>query len=201
MKIRFKYVLSWLVGLFLTNPVKLIFLVVSLLVIFYLTFWGVDDLVKYYDIVAEVGLVKKGGSEYYLYVYENGGLRLFKSETEPTVVDGYLESVEYHPINVVLWTLSCGYIFTISLLTGLDTDGTWDKHEVSKRTILNLISCEFEEGKYYYLALGRLLGTFDKKPHDLLYHLNVWRLRDILICPKFKTKSESRKEKLKTLGI
>ena len=87
-------------------------------------------------------------------------------------------------------------ICTILGWGGDDTSG-WEIEYCLKETLPLLITCELEDGKYYYMALGRLIKVTDSpKTYDILYHLDIRKFTDILNCPKFKTKRQNRSEKL-----
>lgn len=83
---------------------------------------------------------------------------------------------------------------------GDDTSG-WEIEYCLKETLPLLITCELEDEKYYYMALGRLIKVTDKShfADNLLYHLGIRNFTDILNCPKFKTKRQKRSDKLDQL--
>jgi hypothetical protein len=67
---------------------------------------------------------------------------------------------------------------------------------VLRKHYLFLIDCEFEDNKFYYFALGRLIRKSDRQVNDyyrnIANELNIHSFSDILNCPKFMTRSQRR---------
>lgn len=79
-----------------------------------------------------------------------------------------------------------------------DDSAGWEIDGCIKESLPFLITCELEDGKYHYMALGRLIKITDKQTRtdNVLYHLDIRSFTDILNCPKFKTKRQTRSDKL-----
>lgn len=87
-----------------------------------------------------------------------------------------------------------------------DDDISWEFNDCWLKTLSTLIVCELEDGKYYYTILGRLVyksdRLFEKYRNDnLAERFNIYGVRDVMNCPKFKTKTQTRNSKLEKLGI
>lgn len=199
-----KYYLCYIKNLFYLNWVKILFLLASF-VVFYLA-GSFSDEVTNYKLLSEQR-VNRGSETIYLYLVEdvarNGrasvDYKLIDSEVEFKIIDGYLEVYSYNEFNVLLWLLfGCIIIFVfVFSLNG------WDLYLVRKKTLLEFIKCELEGGKFYYTAFGRLLGVKESQLRfdHLSSSLSIHTLSEVRLCPKFKTKKQSRVYKLKSLGI
>ena len=200
---RWKYYLYWVKNLFYLNPVKSLFILGALLSFYWAG--SFEDEVNYYKLVSSVK--KEGVVTNYIYLIEcdnkNSGYDVIVSNESLNVIDGYLEVYVYHFVNVLLWIAFGVFLFILILCTIFyDEDVYWDLDGVSDKTLLGFVRCELESDNFYYVAFGRLLGSFDKQlKWDLLHKLGIENLSDIKRCPKFKTKSEDRRNKLKKLGI
>ena len=84
-----------------------------------------------------------------------------------------------------------------------DNEVSWEFDECLEKSLSFLIDCEFEDNKFYYFALGRLVKQTDRQVNDyyrnIANELNIHSFSDILNCPKFKTKSQRRGELLDKL--
>jgi hypothetical protein len=100
-----------------------------------------------------------------------------------------------------------GWISVIVLVIGFfvglsDEELSWEFDECLEKSLSFLISCNIEDDKFYYMALGRLLRKSDKQLggyHSITRELNIRSFSDILNCPKFKTRSQKRGELLDKL--
>ena len=70
-------------------------------------------------------------------------------------------------------------------------------NDVFEKTMLNFVRCEIEDGVYVYTIFDRLLGKYNHHTRDFY----LYSIKDILILPKYKTRSRKRSEKLDELGI
>lgn len=201
---KWKYYLYWVKNLFYLNPVKSLFILGAVLSFYWAG--SFEDDVKYYKLVSK-HVKKEGGVTNYIYLIESSnrssGYDVIVSNESLNVIDGHLEDYVYHVANVLLWIAFGGFLFILILCTIFsDDDVGWDLDDVSNKTLLGFVRCELESGNFYYIAFGRLLGSFDKQlKWDILNKLGIGNLSDIKRCPRFKTKSEDRRNKLKELGI
>jgi len=88
-------------------------------------------------------------------------------------------------------------ILVIGFFVGLGEDEvSWEFDECFERSLSFLIDCEFEDNKFYYFALGRLIRKSDRQVSDhyrnIANELNIHSFSDILNCPKFMTRSQRR---------
>lgn len=76
-----------------------------------------------------------------------------------------------------------------------------------ENTLGGLIKCEEQNGKFYYIVVGRLVGIRDQQlsismsNYSLCRELELRCLGSLRLCPKFKTKTQKRDGLLKDLGI
>lgn len=88
-------------------------------------------------------------------------------------------------------------VLVIAFFMGLGEDEvSWEFDECLEKSLSFLIDCEFEDNKFYYFALGRLIRKSDRQLNDyyrnIAHELNIHSFSDILNCPKFMTKSQRR---------
>lgn len=88
-------------------------------------------------------------------------------------------------------------ILVIAFFMGLGEDEvSWEFDECMEKSLSFLIDCEFEDNKFYYFALGRLIKKSDRQItdyyHNIAHELNIHSFSDILNCPKFMTRSQRR---------
>jgi hypothetical protein len=88
-------------------------------------------------------------------------------------------------------------VLVIVFFIGLgDDEVSWQFDECFEKALSFLIDCEFEDNKFYYFALGRLIRKSDRQVNDyyrnIANELNIHSFSDILNCPKFMTRSQRR---------
>jgi hypothetical protein len=88
-------------------------------------------------------------------------------------------------------------VLIIAFFIGLgDDEVSWQFDECFEKALSFLIDCEFEDNKFYYFALGRLIRKSDRQVNDyyrnIANELNIHSFSDILNCPKFMTRSQRR---------
>jgi hypothetical protein len=101
-----------------------------------------------------------------------------------------------------IWLQALGWVSLIVLvicfIVGISGDDTaaWEFDECFEKSLSFLIDCEFEDNKFYYFALGRLIRKSDRQVSDhyrnIANELNIHSFSDILNCPKFMTRSQRR---------
>jgi hypothetical protein len=101
-----------------------------------------------------------------------------------------------------IWLQALGWVSLIVLvicfIVGISGDDTaaWEFDECFEKSLSFLIDCEFEDNKFYYFALGRLIRKSDRQVSDhyrnMANELNIHSFSDILNCPKFMTRSQRR---------
>lgn len=149
-------------------------------------------------------VIKNGKN--YTYFFEEGDNRYSTIVTDEPLKDNTYVYKDTQSEYIFLQIL--GWLFTIVLVIGFfvglsDDELSWEMDECFQKSLSFLIYCEFEDNKFYYFALGRLLKKTDRQIDDryrsLAYDLNISSFSDILNCPKFKTRSQKRGELLDKL--
>ena len=121
----------------------------------------------------------------------------------PKIKNGYLITYSYNDANILIWVLfivSC--IFPIAGIFSSDDDLNFDLESVFEITISHFITCELEDGIYYYFYEDRFLGKSDRPLQEYNYIARSFRIRNmtnIKSCPKWKTKSQNRNTKIEEL--
>jgi len=129
-------------------------------------------------------------------------------EDKQELIDGNLVWYEYSGWNVFFWVIFVisTLIWSISTIVGWvgsDDEAGWELEESIKEAISSIIYCEEENGIYYYISLGRLIGKRDQQVRrgNVRYEFGINSLRDVLFCPKFQTKTQKRENLLEEIGI
>jgi hypothetical protein len=120
--------------------------------------------------------------------------------------DNYLSVEEFNELNVLIWLLFgiCLVSLSIGTILGIngDDDIGWVIKDCKEMAVNNLVRCELEDGVYYYMALGRLLGKSNTQVRGAtIRHFGIHCLSDLKRCPKFITKEAKRNNILKKIGI
>lgn len=183
-----------------TNILKSIFIILTF-VGFYFSQDYKEDVIK--SKTAEHVLKT---SKDYIYFFEEGDNRYSTIVTdEPLKNNTY---VYKDTQDGYIWLQGLGWIFIVVLVVAFfiglgDDEVSWEFKECFEKSLSFLIYCEFEDNKFYYFALGRLLRKTDRQLNDyygnIAHELNIRSFSDILNCPKFKTKSQRRGELLDKL--
>lgn len=202
------YILQFTKNLIIKNLVKVLLLVVAL-ISFNLSCKLKSGSFKSRTIITQ----DKIGKEY-LYIFENSSGSSDKYEIYSTydkeIIKG--DKLYYWSSNgfkIFLWVVSGSclgvvIIFTIINLIDDDLDVCWNIKDINKKSLYNLLRCEYEDGKYYYSIDGRLLGIEGNRIKDHWQfedRYRIYTLSDVKRLPKFKTKTENRNTKLSELGI
>ena len=184
----------WVINLITENIAKTI--IITLGCIFFNFAGTLKSITNERTIIKEE---KINGKWVYFYEDSDGDLEMF-TDYEKQTLEGknknkYIWS-EYHAGNVFLhagWIV-CSIILIVMLISN---EGEWDFDYVFKKTALNFVRCEIEDGQYVYTIFDRLLlkSSYQTRNFDLE------SIKDILILPNYKTRSKKRSEKLDELGI
>lgn len=201
MILRLKYLYYFLVELFKKNPGKSICFIIGMVAFnFAGTFPNWDKEIK---IEKEVK-VDSGWVYLYQKIEENKiKYEMIYSPEKLELKSGIYKSSEYHGANVFFWVLSIVSLIVVIIGT-FDSNNDWEFDEVRGHTIGRLSKCEFEDGDYYYIISGRLIGKTNRQHNNyksIYRNFGINSLSDILICPKFETKTSKRESKLSKLGI
>ena len=195
----------FLYEIIISNPVKTIAIIV-LSISLYTVYHCEEKTTSREKILSE--FVNSKGE--YVYIY--GGPDNYSNETYDKPQKLVNNILTYKSLSVT-YSLSVA-VFWISLIflvigffVGLsDDDLSWNYNDCWLITFSTLIKCEYEEGKYYYTSLGRLIEIRDHRAttyntNNLSRELRIYGFRELMNCPKFKTKTEDRNGKLDKLGI
>lgn len=151
--------------------------------------------------------VIKDGTDY-VYFFSKGEQGDYSTMASKTPLKNNTYSyTETQGMYIFLQILAWGsvVILAICFIVGIsgDDSAAWEFDECFEESLSFLISCEIEGDKFYYMALGRLLLKSDRQLnssyHNITRELSIRSFSDILICPKFKTRSQKRGELLDKL--
>ena len=124
----------------------------------------------------------------------------------PKIKNGKIISYSYNEANIIIWTvfvILC--IFPIVGIFASDDDISFDFEKVFQATISYYITCEFEEGIYYYFYGERFLGKSNQSLQvEYRYIARAFRISNmtnIKSCPVWKTKTQNRASKLEEIGV
>lgn len=124
---------------------------------------------------------------------------------KPAVVkNGYLITYSYNDVNIFIWVAFI--VLCLFPIVGIfASDDNFDLEEVFQATASYFITCELEEGTYYYFYEDRFLGKSDRPMHNEYKHIarafRISNMSHIRSCPKWKTKTQSRANKLEEIGV
>jgi len=148
---------------------------------------------------------KYNKTDYYI-IEQNDNLSIKEFDKPVTVSGNKITYAELNDSYILLTMAFYAIIFMLITITikGIvddDDDVSWELRDCLMRSMSMFITCEIEDGKYYYMAFGRLINISDRLV-DKSYHSNicysfgiVYPL-DFFNYPKFKTKRENRNFKL-----
>jgi hypothetical protein len=200
-----RYFLSVIWQLIATNPIKITTLVIAIVSFKYAGSFQNGTYKQ--PVVAEFN---DNSTWVYLVRNENNstGYDVMTSTTKEKLVDGSIVLDDYNDLNVLFWVFFAisSLIFSITTFIGWingDSDVSWDLGGCLEKSLNNIIYCELEDGIYYYMAFGRLIGKSKTQinPRRVADHFNTYSLSDLRKCPKFATKTQNRNNLLDRLGI
>ena len=124
----------------------------------------------------------------------------------PQIKNGKVISYSYNDINIFIWVvfvILC--LFPIVGIFATDDELNFDFEKVFQATVSHYITCELEEGIYYYFYGERFLGKSDRPLHgEYNYVARAFRISNmtnIKSCPVWKTKTQNRANKLEEIGV
>lgn len=147
MRILF-FVFNFFLQLINKNRIKITLISSCIIGLFIAFNYFYDDLKTEYNIHYEI----KTNNGKYIYLGTKKGQSEFDVyQTEKKMTHHYIKE-DTHPafavINVFAWII---LVITIVFSFGNDRDLNWEFDEVWELSFSSLISCEIEDGKYYYL--------------------------------------------------
>ncbi len=124
----------------------------------------------------------------------------------PQIKNGKVISYSYNDFNIFIWVvfvILC--LFPIVGIFATDDELNFDFEKVFQATVSHYITCELEEGIYYYFYGERFLGKSDKSLQgEYRYVARAFRISNmtnIKSCPVWKTKTQNRTSKLEEIGV
>jgi len=128
----------------------------------------------------------------------------------PHIKNGKLISYSYNDANIGIWAVFV--ILCIFPIVGIfnksDDDISIDFEKVFQATVSYYITCELEEGIYYYFYEERFLGKSDRPlGNEYNYYnyvaraLRISNMTNIKSCPVWKTKTQNRASRLEEIGV
>lgn len=206
-----KFTLLFLFNTIIINPAKIIFIALIMISYHYAGSFAPDKIEK--TIIDSLTIGKQSTYDkrylyFYSYIHDNTmKIESLQYDKPQKIVDGKISYLEYNGFNALFWILFglSSVILLVLLIAGL-TDGddaSWEFDRVWSRAFSLMITCELEDGRYHYMAFGRLLDVRDSQlDRNYRYHtFNISGFADLRMCPKFKTKSGKRDNLLTKLGI
>ena len=147
----------------------------------------------------------------YFYVTQDISNNEFTYEVQtfdkvPQIKNGKIISYSYNDLNILIWVVFVVLcIFPIVGIFATDDELNFDFEKVFQATVSYYITCELEEGIYYYFYVERFLGKSDRPLHgEYNYVARAFRISNmtnIKSCPVWKTKTQNRANKLEEIGV
>ena len=124
----------------------------------------------------------------------------------PQIKNGKIISYSYNDLNILIWVVFVVLcIFPIVGIFAADNDLSFDFEEIFQATVSHYITCELEEGMYYYFYGERFLGKSDrplgKEYNYVARAFRISNMTNIKSCPVWKTKNQNRASKLEEIGV
>jgi len=147
----------------------------------------------------------------YFYVTEDISNNSFTYEVQvfdkvPQIKNGKVISYSYNDLNILIWVvfvILC--LFPIVGIFASDDELSFDFEEVFQATLSYYITCELEEGIYYYFYGERFIGKSDRPlQNEYKYVARAFRISNmtnIRNFPIWKTKTQNRANKLEEIGV
>lgn len=125
----------------------------------------------------------------------------------PHIKNGKIISYSYNDGNIGIWAVFV--ILCIFPIVGIfnksDDEISFDFEKVFQATISYYITCELEEGIYYYFYGERFLGKSDRTLNNEYRYIarafRISNMTNIKSCPVWKTKTQNRASKLEEIGV
>jgi len=130
---------------------------------------------------------------------------LLQFDTRLSIQDNKIRFQESNELNVLFWVLfsvSGAILLVLSIIAwGGEDDASWNFKRSWEEAFSSVITCEFENGKFHYIAFDRLLDVRDNRIDRHATNFGIRGFRDLNMCPKFQTKVFKRENALNRLGI
>jgi hypothetical protein len=152
---------------------------------------------------------QKDGQYFYVTQYISSSQITYKVQTfdkVPQIKNGKIISYSYNDLNILIWVVFVVFcIFPIVGIFATDNDISFDFEKVFQATVSYYITCELEEGIYYYFYGERFLGKSDRPLGNEYNYVakafRIYNMTNIKSCPVWKTKTQNRASKLEEIGV
>jgi hypothetical protein len=152
---------------------------------------------------------QKDGQYFYVTQYISSSQITYKVQTfdkVPQIKNGKIISYSYNDLNILIWVAFVVFcIFPIVGIFATDNDISFDFEKVFQATVSYYITCELEEGIYYYFYGERFLGKSDRPLGNEYNYVakafRIYNMTNIKSCPVWKTKTQNRASKLEEIGV
>lgn len=202
---RLSFTLLYILNFIKKNPIKMIATVLIFVVVPFLN--SLKDIRNEDKIDYQYQKDSK-----YFYVTQTVSNNEFSYDVESfdkpaTIKNGYLITYSYNDLNILIWVVFVVLCLfpIVGIFNKYDDDISFDFEKVFQATISYYITCELEEGVYYYFYGERFLGKSDR-PLNSEYNyvaraFRISNMTNIKSCPVWKTKTQNRTNKLEEIGV
>ena len=180
----------------ISNPAKIIMIVLSTIAIN----WA-GTLKGEYDYIHVTKQFKDGDTYVYISKDSDNDYEVYTSDKQE-LKNGKIPVWDEPDGKILLWILSVIMIIIVSIGTIVgalsdDDEVAWDFSDAYENALHSLIYCEYEDGNYHYMIMGRLIEIRKNRTR----HFDINRLSDVYRLPKYSTKTQRRNNILDKLGI
>lgn len=188
---KLNYISNIIYYLIIKNPKKIAILCTCIILF---SFAGtIKEQTDKYDVVKTLNIKDK-----YIYIYTKDDTYNIKTlDKEINLENGVLKLKKYNEINIFLWILFSilTLFYLIFLFLADEDDRSWELEDCRYLSFSKLISCEEENGKFYYFAMDRLISIkeniVDQKYTCIARELGI-DMTKIKRCPIYYTKQKKR---------
>jgi hypothetical protein len=139
------------------------------------------------------------------YFYVTQGESSYSIESfykQPLIKDGYIITYSYDERNMLIW-FAFVLLLSFPVIGFFSGEEGFELEKVFQAAVSYYITCELEEGTYYYFYEDRFLGKSDISLHTQYDHIanafGINNMTNIKNCPKWKTKTQNRNSKISEL--
>jgi hypothetical protein len=197
-KMKLQFALLYVLNLIKINPIKMVAIVLTIAVAPFLN--SLEDIRNEDKIDYQY---QKDGK----YFYVTQGKSSYSIESfykQPLIKDGYIITYSYDERNILIW-FAFVLLLSFPVIGFFSGEDGFDLETAFQASISYYITCELEEGTYYYFYEDRFLGKSDMSLHNQYNHIarafGINNMTTIKNCPRWKTKTQSRNKRLEEIGV